>query len=539
MSCEFSKRDVGVLQRRPCPSETSVSLRDVGVLQRRPCPSETSVSLRDVGVLQRRRCPSETSVSFRDVRVPQRRRCPSETSVSLRRRCPSETSVSFRDVRVPQRRPCPSETSVSLRDVRVPQRRRCPSETSVSLRDVGVPQRRRCPSETSVSFRDVRVPQRRRCPSETSVSLRDVGVLQRRRCPSETETSVSFRDRDVRVPQRRRCPSETETSVSFRDRDVRVPQRRPCPSETMASGWLRASLLLQKYRSPLFITTCSGLFGLNLVQHLVPDQSFCALYQAWSRGEPVQLSDKLKNLFQQVLQDCGVGSPHKFSAFASFGFHPVGAGLPLLPSGVRVGIPANFNSSEDDLRGTTDRTIFINGRAVDWSSSSGSALRHALVLSEHAQKFAVAREVARLEGCLPLLSAAVAPVSVGGVWVYSVVLKQVFSLHGGPLLLRAAANALSLAIGAVTYFLASDAAGQFVDYSSDRRAAAVSPHYAHGGVEFYNKLLSRNRTLRALMGPKGEEMYAANGNLFPSNLLQLKHAPYTARRDGIQALITE
>lgn len=307
----------------------------------------------------------------------------------------------------------------------------------------------------------------------------------------------------------------------------------------MASGWLRFSVFLQKYRSPLLVAGCSGLFGLNLAQHLAPDQTFCTVYQAWFKGEPVQLSPKLDSLFQQVLSDYGARSPQKFSAFAAFGFHPVAAGLPVLPSGARIGIPANFNSSEDDPRGVTDRTIFISGRAVDWSSAAGAALREALVLSEPAQKFAVAREVARLDACFPALTAAVAPLCVAGVWVYAVALKQIFSLHTGPVLLRAAANALSLGLGAVTYLMASDAAAQFVDYSSDRRAAAVAPGYAQGGVEFYEKILSRNRTLRGLMGPKGEQMYAANGNLFPANLLQLKHTPYTARRDGLRALLRD
>lgn len=307
----------------------------------------------------------------------------------------------------------------------------------------------------------------------------------------------------------------------------------------MATGWKHVSVFLQKYRSPMLVTCCSGLFGLNLVHHLTPDQSFCKQYQAWFRGEPVQLSHKLETLFQQVLSDFSVRSPQKFSAFASFGFHPVGAGLPLLPSGVRIGIPANFNSSEEDSTGITDRTIFINGRTVDWSSAPGSALRAALVLSEQAQKFAVAREVARLDSCFPALSAAVAPLCLAGVWAYSVALKHMFSLHTGPVLIRAGVNALSLGLGAVTYLMASDAVGHYVDYNSDRRAAAVAPGYAKGGVEFYEKMLSRNRTLRALMGPKGEEMYAANGNLFPANLLQLKHTPYTERRDGIQAMIRQ
>lgn len=303
--------------------------------------------------------------------------------------------------------------------------------------------------------------------------------------------------------------------------------------------FLRFSVFLQKYRTPLLVAGCSGLFGLNIFHHVFPEASFRQLYQAWFRGEPVQLSDKLETLFQQVLKDYGVRSPHNFSAFASFGFHPVGAGLPWLPSGANIGIPANFNSSEADATGITDRHIFINGQTVDWSSEPGAALKQALLFSEDAQKFAVAREVARLDSGGPVLNAAVAPACLAGVWIYSVGVKQVFGLYSRPVFFRGAVNILCLGLGAVSYFLTSDAVSQFIDYRSDKRAAAVSHSYARGGVEFYEKILARNRTLRSLMGQKGEKMYAPSGNLFPAHLLQLKHTAYTARRDGLLALIKD
>ena len=237
------------------------------------------------------------------------------------------------------------------------------------------------------------------------------------------------------------------------------------------------------------------------------------------------------------MKDYGISSPKNFSAFASFGFHPVAAGVPWLPAGAEIGIPANFNSTVDDASGITDRNIFINGKTLDWGSNDGSALREALVFSLDAQKFAIAREVARLQSGGPVLSAAVAPLCLGGAWVYSVVLKQMFGLHGGPLLLRGAANVVALGLGAVSYFLTSDAVNQWLDFSSDKRAAQVSLDYAKGGVEFYDKILSRNRTLRSLMGQKGEDIYAPSGNLFPTHLLRLKHTPYTSRRDGILMLL--
>lgn len=237
------------------------------------------------------------------------------------------------------------------------------------------------------------------------------------------------------------------------------------------------------------------------------------------------------------MKEYGISSSKNYSAFASFGFHPVGAGIPWLPVGAQIGIPANFNSTVDDPSGITNRTIFINGKTVDWSSSTGSALKEALVFSLEAQKFAIAREVARLQSGGPVLSAAVAPLCLGGAWVYSVVLKQMFGLHGGPALFRGAANVVALGLGAVSYFLTMDAVNQWIDLSSDRHAAEVSRDYAKGGVEYYDKILSRNRTLRSLMGQKGEDMYAPSGNLFPAHLLQLKHTPYTMRREGTLSLL--
>lgn len=307
----------------------------------------------------------------------------------------------------------------------------------------------------------------------------------------------------------------------------------------MASRFLKYSVLLQKYRTPLLVASCGGVFAAKMFYHAFPNDSYRPLYQAWFKGEPVTLSEKLEEVFQQVLKDYGISSTKTFSAFASFGFHPVGAGVPWLPGGAQIGIPANFNSTADDSSGITNRSIFINGKTVDWDSDTGGALKEALTFSIGAQRFAVAREVARLQSGGPVLNAAVAPLCLGGVWVYSVVLKQVFGLHAGPALFRGAVNFLALGLGAVSYFLTSDAVGQWIDYSSDRSAAGLSREYAKGGVEFYDKILSRNKTLRSLMGQKGEGMYAPSGNLFPANLLQLKHTPYTSRREGILALLNE
>lgn len=305
----------------------------------------------------------------------------------------------------------------------------------------------------------------------------------------------------------------------------------------MSFPFPKLTVLVQKYRTGLLIAGCGAAFSANLLYHVFPENTFKRVYQAWSKGQPTDLSEKLEQTFQQVLTDLEVSSPEKYSAFAAFGFHPVGAGMPWMPSGAQIGIPANFNSTLDDPTGITNRVILINGKEVDWDSAPGAVLKKALLFSPQAQRFAVAREVARLQSGGPLLYATVAPACLAGVCIYGVVLKQVFNLYTGPVLMRGLVNVFALGLGAVSYLLTTDAVSQWLDYRSDRKAASVSQDYAKGGVEFYDKILTRNKTLRALMGQKGEEMYAPSGNLFPSNVLRMKHAPYTSRREGIASLL--
>lgn len=307
----------------------------------------------------------------------------------------------------------------------------------------------------------------------------------------------------------------------------------------MASPMLRFSVLVQRYRTPLLLAGCGGVFTANMFYHVFPEKTYRKLYQAWSRGEPAPLPEELEHVFRQVLGDSAVTSPGNYTAFAAYGFHPVGAGIPWLPSGAQVGIPSNFKSTRDDLSGITNRTILVNGKEVDWDSETGSRLKDALVLSGDAQKFALAREVARLECAGPVLHAAVAPTCLAGAWIYSVAVKQIFGLFARSVLLRAAVNVLALGLGAVSYFLGADAVNQWLELHSDWRAAGLSRDYAKGGVEFYEKILERNKILRVLMGPKGEEMYAPSGNLFPASLIRMKHAPYTSRRDRILSLLKE
>uniref|UniRef100_A0A8C3XV55 Transmembrane protein 177 n=2 Tax=Chelydra serpentina TaxID=8475 RepID=A0A8C3XV55_CHESE len=295
----------------------------------------------------------------------------------------------------------------------------------------------------------------------------------------------------------------------------------------------KAAVLVEKHRTGLLAVSCAGLFGANLSYHVFPEQTFKLWYQCWTKGQPAELSEKLRSLFHDVLEDVGVKSMNCYQPFAAFGFHPVSAGIPWLPAGSLVGIPANFTSTVEDRQEIVNRVVVINGREVDWESKQGLALKEALLFSPEAQKFAIAREIVYLQSNSPVVYAALPPACLAGTCLSGVAVKQLLGLYSGPRVLRGIYNITIAAVGLVGYFLAYDAVSHALDYRMDRKAATISKDYARGGVEFYNKILSRNRTLRTLLGKQGEKIYAPSGNLFPRYWFRLKHAPYTSRRDLI------
>ncbi|NXG00678.1 TM177 protein, partial [Sakesphorus luctuosus] len=301
----------------------------------------------------------------------------------------------------------------------------------------------------------------------------------------------------------------------------------------------RTSVWLKKHKITVLAVSCVGLFGTNLSYHVFPEQTFKLLHECWSKGQPAELSERLCGVFQDVLRDTDVKSTDSYRAFAASGFHPVSAGIPWLPAGSLVGIPPNFDSTAEDKKGIVNHVVVINGKEVDWESNEGVALKEALTFSLQAQKFAIAREVVYLQNGSPLASAVVAPTCLAGTFLCGRGMKILLGLSHGPVILRGLCNVVAAAGGLLFYCVACDAMTHHLDCKADRKAAMVSKDYARGGVEFYDKILSRNRILRGLMGKQGMKMYAPSGNLFPRHWFRIKYTPYTYRRDLIVNILRE
>ncbi|NXA46776.1 TM177 protein, partial [Nothocercus julius] len=301
----------------------------------------------------------------------------------------------------------------------------------------------------------------------------------------------------------------------------------------------KASAWVKKHKTTLLAVSCMGLFGANLSYHVFPEQTFKLLHECWSGGEPAKLSQRLCDVFHDVLQDTHVKSANSYRAFAASGFHPVSAGIPWLPAGSLVGLPPNFDSTVEDKKGIVNHVVVINGKQVDWESSEGVALREALTFSPEAQKFAIARDIVYLQNGSPLVNAAVAPACLAGTYFGGIGVKIILGLNPGPVILRSICNLLVAATGLICYYVSSDAVTHHLDCKADRKAATISKDYARGGVEFYDKILSCNRILRTMMGKQGVKVYAPSGNLFPRHWFRIKYTPYTYRRDLILNILRE
>ncbi|NXP67248.1 TM177 protein, partial [Chloropsis cyanopogon] len=307
----------------------------------------------------------------------------------------------------------------------------------------------------------------------------------------------------------------------------------------MAVLFLRkASVWLKKHKITVLAVSCMGLLGTNLSYHVFPEQTFKLLHECWSEGQPAELSEKLRGVFQDVLQDTGVKSTD-YRAFATSGFHPVSAGIPWLPAGCLVGIPPNFDSTVEDKKGIVNHVVVINGKEVDWESSEGMSLKAALTFSLQAQKFALAREVVYLQNGSPLASAVVAPTCLAGTFFCGRALKLLLRLSRGPAILRGLCNFVTAMGGLLFYCVSSDAITYHLDCRADSKAARLSKDYARGGLEFYDKILFRNRIFRGLMGKEGMKIYAPSGNLFPRHWFRLKYTPYTYRKTLILNILRE
>jgi len=293
--------------------------------------------------------------------------------------------------------------------------------------------------------------------------------------------------------------------------------------------------LFFKYRRWTAITLGGVLLVKNSLPDLVPPYVFMPMhaslecsqypfsYQAWLL-RITQHDMKLPNNSLSVVPFINT----QFET-CSGGLHGFG---PLKPLNM-VGIPKSFYCT--NIMEVSDLNVAVGAKKINGMDSGAEQdLLRALVLSESAQKYAVARELyylldnwALIKGILPS---------------FFVFLGYLVTFHGPKILFSKGSpvnfitiirfTIASIALVWLSCTLAKNQLVYKMTYSIDAKAAKVNSEYAEGGVEYFEKHCAWNNACRILLGAKGDKIFTVTGNqkdglmpwnwLGPSNTQRLK-----------------
>ncbi|KAF7285968.1 hypothetical protein GWI33_008274 [Rhynchophorus ferrugineus] len=231
------------------------------------------------------------------------------------------------------------------------------------------------------------------------------------------------------------------------------------------------------------------------LMHVLPNtvllEKYKDLVRLYSKGFTVPVPEKLLNRFTDTLDLLKIPQAEKlyYKPFMVCGFNIFGAGFNITKFGVAVGLPHHYVYDKIDL---FDRSkIKVNGESVVWESDAGKELLNSLILSENAQKFAIARTIKHQQSPKLIIDTILGTASC--LFTYSL-------------------NATQL----------------YYDQQIDKELKDMHSIFAEGGKEYYTKILQRNIALRQLMGKEGEQIYTVTGN--DNYMFRTKHLPLVHRK---------
>jgi len=257
-----------------------------------------------------------------------------------------------------------------------------------------------------------------------------------------------------------------------------------------------------------------------------------------SDGKPEVVSKKTLELADQVLFDILLkpGFETKVSFFAAYGHDMIHKGSCKLVTGGRIGVPSifNFNSLTDVAK----QPFELNRQPVDWSSSGGQLLMPSLLLSEKAQKFALAREVYYLETNPIYMDSFLTLFFGGGSYMAGFAMSRIYNFKRNlKSWARGGVYGLLGLTGLALYITVMDTYTCRRDRNCDRKAGLLGLDYAKGGVEYYEKKILRNKALYILLGNAGSTYYTPYGN--EKATYRRPHAQISERRENMLKLVQE
>jgi hypothetical protein len=204
--------------------------------------------------------------------------------------------------------------------------------------------------------------------------------------------------------------------------------------------------------------------------------------------------------------------------------------------GAFIGIPANFEyKSPSDI----DRNALRVAQSipVSWNTDEGRLLEQSLILSDNAQKFALAREISMVDTHHIYIYSAIHSMSL--LLYYFLAMAANDSFYGlyKPGSFRFTVYTLVAAFTYGVWAVSRDLLTKHYEKYADERAASLGLNYAKGGAEFYTRIIQRNVAIRGLMGKDGDSLYTQFGN--DVELLRQRHVPFSERKLNAENIVKE
>ncbi|XP_076765629.1 transmembrane protein 177 [Xylocopa sonorina] len=258
----------------------------------------------------------------------------------------------------------------------------------------------------------------------------------------------------------------------------------------------------------LKVSLLAGVAGIHMLPQTVlldTRRKFRARYGFDHKEVPIQ--ENIQKRIVEVMDDLHLSEKER-NAIKFFNVHDVDvyhAGLTQTGYGAIVGIPVNFEYQ--DVQSITDQTISLQYVSIDWSTEPAKQFRESLVLSENAQKFAIAWNI---------LSVKYPDLYMMSTWAMNVLV--VFAILDMALLSPYITKNRRLKVISIwiVVLVALHGSTNLIDsdhiQTINEILAVLGPEYIQGGIEYYEKLSKRNKALRILLGKRGEYLFTTDGS---------------------------
>lgn len=280
-----------------------------------------------------------------------------------------------------------------------------------------------------------------------------------------------------------------------------------------------------------------GIAAAHVSLHTLFLDKYKGVVQMYRNGQAVILSDAVLNRANGVLQECGLSESEAktFKFFTVVGLDTFHAGSTKLREGPCVGLPHTFTYGR--VEDVEKELLLVRGEKFNFESSIGQELLNSIILSERAQKFAIAREIHACTTQYVYLQALFGAASLYLVYCMASFINTRFNFLKLPRVARFVMYGLTGSIGMVNYVMLKDGLAVYNDRAADIATCSMGKVYILGGLEYYEKLLVRNRALRDALGATGKAQYTFYGN--EEVFIRTKRLPITAHLDVVKDAFKE